>query len=386
MVERSSDSGILERPALGTDAGRQTEPQPHRSLADVPGPVTVAVTNYNGEAYLEDCLRSVRALRGRVSDVIVIDNASTDDSVEVIQRHPVRLVQMHRNDGPCPARNRGLIEASTKWVLQIDSDVVLEPDLLEKLWPEREDTAVAIVQPRAVLAHDTDVVHYDGGRMHYVGVMCLDHLLERVEELPGEPEDIDAVISMALLVDRLAVLDVGGYDEAFFILFEDHDLSYRLRVRGRRLVRVPRARVLHREGTEGISFRPGASAYPETRAFLHARNRTYLVLKNYTWRALLLSLPGRWVYGTVWALFALKRGVFGAYLRGRWELLGLIPRALAQRRRLRGQRRVGDRQLLLDDDLTFSPVIDRSRLEAGLERLLSGTLRIWWRLVRWLVP
>ncbi len=374
MAGADSDTAVLERP------------QAQRSLSDVPGPITVAVTNYNGAAYLEDCLRSVRALRGRVLDVIVIDNASTDASVEVIQRHPVRLVQMHRNDGPCPARNRGLIEATTKWVLQIDSDVVLPPDLLELLWPEREDTAVAIVQPRAVLAHDPDVVHYDGGRMHYVGVMCLDHLLERVEEVPGPSEDVDAVISMALLLDRLAVLDAGGYDEAFFILFEDHDLSYRLRVRGRRLVRVPRARVLHREGTAGISYRPGAASYPETRAFLHARNRTYLVLKNYTWRALVLSLPGRWVYGTVWALFALKRGVFRAYLRGRWELLGLIPRALAQRRRLRGQRRVGDRELLVADDLTFSPVIERTRLEAGLESLLGGTLRTWWRLVRWLVP
>lgn len=350
------------------------------------GPVTVCVTNYNGAAYLDACLKSVRELRGRVADVIVLDNASTDESVEIIQRYPVRLIQLSRNEGPCPARNRGLVEATTRWVLQVDSDVVLPPDTLEALWPQTRETGVVVVQPRAVLADDPEVVHYDGGRMHYVGVMCLDHLLERVTDEPGGPEDVDAVISMALLLDRLAVLDAGAYDEAFFILFEDHDLSYRLRARGGRLRRVPACSVLHLHGTEGISYRPGAASYPETRAFLHARNRGYLVLKNYGILALIMSWPGRCAYAFVWMVFAAKRGVLGSYLRGRLELIGLVPRALGWRRRLRGRRRVRDRALLVADDLTFSPVIDRSGLEARLEGAFNAVLSVWWRVARLFVP
>ncbi len=354
-------------------------------LSDV-GPVTVCVTNFNGEAYLDACLSSVKALRGRVTDVIVLDNASTDGSIDIIQRYPVRLIQLPRNEGPCPARNRGLVEASTKWVLQIDSDVVLEPDTLEKLWPQTREMGTVIVQPRAVLADDPEVVHYDGGRMHYVGVMCLDHLLERVTDEPGEPEDVDAVISMALLMDRLAILDAGGYDGTFFILFEDHDLSYRLRARGGRLRRVPGCSVLHLHGTEGISYRPGAAEYPATRAFLHARNRGYLVLKNYGVMALIVTWPGRCAYAFVWMVFAAKRGVLGAYLRGRIELIGLIPEALRWRRKLRGRRRVRDRQLLVADDLTFSPVIDRSGLETRLEGAFNAVLATWWRIARLFVP
>ena len=123
------------------------------------GPVTVAITNWNGAAFLDDCLDAALALRGEVSEVVVVDNASTDDSVERIRRRAprVRLVQMARNEGPCPARNRGLAEARTSWVLQLDSDVILPPDLLERLWPETAGARVAIVQPRAVLASDPSV-------------------------------------------------------------------------------------------------------------------------------------------------------------------------------------------------------------------------------------
>lgn len=351
-------------------------------------PVTVAIVNHQGAAWIEECLDAVAALEGRVAEVLVIDNLSTDGGPELVERHPIgaRLIRSGLNEGPCPARNTGLTEARTRWVLAVDSDVIVRPDTLVRLLDEAAGEHVAVVQPRAVLAHDPEVVHYDGGDFHYVGVMCLDHLLTRPEGPPGPAEDVDALISMALLVDREALLDAGGWDEAFFILFEDHDVSYRLRALGYRLRRVPSAVVLHREGTAGISYRPGAHAYPDRRAFLHARNRAYLVLKTYSLPALVLSWPGRCLYALVWCAFAASRGVLGAYLRGRLDLLRLLPRALRWRRHLAGRRRVADRDLLGCRDLTFSPVIAPRPAEALLSRVLNGILRGWWRLARPLLP
>jgi GT2 family glycosyltransferase len=351
-------------------------------------PVTVTVVNYNGEAFIEDCLDALAELKGEIAEVIVIDNASSDGSLDLIRRRipAVRLIEMDSNRGPCAARNVGLRESGTDWVLQIDSDVIVQQGTLLELLPEAKSEYVAVVQPRAVLAHDPGVVHYDGGSFHYVGVMCLDNLLARVDGVPQEPEDVDAVISMALLLHRPTVLDAGGWDEAFFILFEDHDVSYRLRTRGYRLRRVPNAVVLHREGTAGISFRPGAPSYPGRRAFLHARNRPYLILKNYTWAAILLSLPGRFAYSCIWAAFALSRGVFLDYLKGRLALLSLLPRALRLRRNLPRQRVVGDGRLLGCRDLTFSPVIQRGGTEAKLIKLLNRILSAWWAVAGRLLP
>ncbi len=365
------------------------------------GPVTVCVTNYNGAAFLEACLDALLQLRGEVAEVLVVDNASTDDSVARWRavaaapawvararegRGALELLELPTNAGPCPARNAALSRARTAWVLQLDSDVLVRPDTLELLAAQAELPGVVAVQPRAVLASDPSVIHYDGGRMHYTGMLCLDRLMGSVAGAPTQPEDVDAVISMALLLARQPVLDAGGYDDAFFILFEDADLSYRLRARGLRLRRVPAAIVLHREGTAGISFRPGAPAYPSRRAYLHARNRGYLCLKNFSWSTLVLTLPGRGLYALVYLGFSASRGMLGSALRGHRDLLALVPRAMAQRRLLGGRRVLGDAVLLGSDDLTLSSVIVRSRLEARLEKAFNVVLRAWWRAVRWMLP
>jgi len=353
--------------------------------------VTVCVTNFNGEDYLGPCLDALAVMEGEVVEIIVVDNASTDSSIDILASRPeggppLRVISMPENDGPCPARNAALAASNTRWVFQLDSDVVVKPDTLTRLLPETRHPGVAVVMPRAVLADDPSVIHYDGGCMHYVGVMCLDRLMAPVEGAPTEPQDVDAVICMALLMDREVVRVAGGFDEAFFILFEDHDLSYRLRARGLRLRHVPASVVLHLAGTPGISFRPGAPSYPQRRAWLHARNRAYLVLKNYTWPAILATLPGRFVYATVYLIFAAKRGVLASYIKGRLELLALLPRALRLRRQLGRGRVLGDRQLLVASDITISPVIERSPFEARVEKTFNGVLRAWWRAARWLIP
>jgi hypothetical protein len=354
-------------------------------------PVTVCVTNFNGEDYLGPCLDALAIMEGHVVEIIVVDNASTDGSIDLLSSRPdvgppLRVISMPDNEGPCPARNAALAAANTRWVFQLDSDVVVKPDTLTTLLPEIAAPGVAAVMPRAVLADDPSVIHYDGGNMHYVGVMCLDRLMAPVEGAPTEPEDVDAVICMALLLDREVVRVAGGFDEAFFILFEDHDLSYRLRARGLRLRHVPASVVLHLAGTPGISYRPGAPSYPDRRAWLHARNRAYLVLKNYSWPAILATLPGRFVYATIFFIFAAKRGVLTSYLKGRIELLGLLPRALRLRRQLGSSRVLGDRELLVAQDITISRVIERSRFEAKVEKTFNGVLRAWWRAARWLIP
>lgn len=360
-----------------------TEIRP-RSLPEV----TATVCNYNGAAYLPDCIAALRRQTRPLRSIVVYDNASTDGSVALLeQRFPeVRVVEMGANLGPCPARNRGLEEAAEDWVLQVDSDVVLADDCLERLLEDavsQENTA--LVMPRALFAGNPERIHYDGGWFHYVGVMTLRHFFAERPKGGEAPLDIDAAIAMALLVRRAPVRSLGGYHPGYFILFEDHDLSYRLRARGLRIRLVPEAIVFHREGTRGISYRQGPS-YPRQRAFLHSRNRWMLLLRNHGTAALLLGMPGIVLYEAAWILFATLQGNLPAYLSGKWALLRQLPQLLRQRAELRRRRAVSDRRLLQARPLTHAPMVKRSRLAQGLESLLSSVLAGWWDLVRFLVP
>lgn len=352
------------------------------------GPVSVVVCNYNGERYLAECLASVAALDGVVDEVIVVDNASTDASRAIAERGGARVVSMPRNDGPCPARNAGMRAAKNRWVLALDNDAVCTPDMLARLCEavataeKAAPNSVAIAQPRSVFASEPSRVHYDGGAFHYVGLIALRNFYTPLAEATGRGTlDVDCAVAVALLVDRDAVLALGGYDETMFILFEDLDLSYRLRACGKRILSVEDALVLHKGGTPGISFREGPS-YPGSRVFFHSRNRWTFMAKCMRWRTLLVAAPGICAYECVWFVFALASGAPHQWFRGKWRFVRLFRHIRRERARFQKQRSVADKDLLVGGPLTITPALKSNTVKSFLLRVLDGVLRLWWCVAR----
>ncbi len=349
------------------------------------GPVSVVVVNYQGAAYLDECLTSVRALAGTVDEVIVVDNASIDSSVAIVrERFPdVRVLAMAKNDGPCPARNAGMRAAKNRWVLALDNDAVVRPDTLTKLAAAAaSDPRIAIAQPRSVFASEPARVHYDGGAFHYAGLIALRNFYAPLESAEGRGTiDVDCAVAVALLVDREALLAAGGYDETMFILFEDLDLSYRLRACGARIVSVEDAIVLHKGGTPGISFREGPR-YPGSRVYFHSLNRWTYVAKCYRTRTIVVALPGLALYEVAWFAFALVQGHAGDWWRGKRAFFALGERRRADGARFHATRIVADRDLLVGGPLTITPALKSSGLRGLLDGLLSNVLRAWWWLAR----
>jgi GT2 family glycosyltransferase len=268
-------------------------------------------------------------------------------------------------------------------VLLVDNDAVLAPDVLEKLLAAaREHPDAALLQPRSVFDSEPDVVHYDGGRFHYVGLFSLRNFGVSLAQAEGRgTEPVDGAVSVALLADRAALLDAGAFDARYFVLFEDLDLSWRLRLSGHTIWSVEEALVRHRGGTTGISYR-GAVGYPRRRAFLHSRNRWLFLVEGLHWRTLLLCLPGLIAYELVWALFTLRSGAFLGWLEGKLGFARELGAALAKRGRVQGTRRIRDRDLLVGGPLTVSPQLrgpDRPPLTL---RCLDAVLASWWSVVR----
>jgi GT2 family glycosyltransferase len=225
-------------------------------------------------------------------------------------------------------------------------------------------------------------VHYDGGALHYAGLFSLRNFGVPLAEAQGSGVvAVDGAVSVALLVDRDALLAAGAFDPAFFILFEDLDLSLRLRARGHVLLSVEDALVHHRGGTSGISYR-GKIDYPSRRAFLHSRNRWLHLFKNHSWRTLLLTSPALLVYELVSAVFALLKRSFLAYLAGKWALLRALPRTLRARRAIQRARVLRDRDLLVGGPLTLSPQLARGGIAKHVVAALDAFLALWWKLVR----
>jgi GT2 family glycosyltransferase len=358
------------------------------------GAVSAVVCNYQGEAYLVRCLDAIAALEGDALDeVIVIDNASTDGGEALVRdKYPhVRWIQMGYNSGPAAARNRGMREAKNRWVLAVDNDAALEPDGLRKLMAAAETRPDAIIlQPRSVFAAQPDHVHYDGGSLHYAGLIVLRNWYRPLSEAVAadnaiDPDahvrDVDCAVSVCLLMDAEHVLEIGGYDEAYFILFEDLDLSYRLRSAGQAILSVEDAIVHHDAGTAGISFREG-NHYPGPRVLYHSRNRWRFLLKNHGAWTLFVSTPGLLLYELAWFAFAVRHGGLWPWLRGKGQFLRALPDTLRLRRQVQGRRAFGDGKLLVGGPLTLTPAVSQSDTSQGLAGALNWGLTLWWRLAR----
>ncbi|HPF15405.1 MAG: glycosyltransferase family 2 protein [Planctomycetes bacterium] len=349
------------------------------------GQISAVVCNYNGMAYLERCVSALVAEGDRLAEIVVVDNLSTDGSREFLaQRFPsVRVIAMPDNGGPARARNQGLREAKSRWVLTLDNDAIVTPGMLERLVEAARDVRrPAVLQPRSVFASEPSRVHYDGGFLHYAGLIALRNFYAPVAEAVGHAiESVDVAIAVCLLLDKTRIMALGGYDERYFILFEDLDLSMKLRRTGQAILSVEDAIVLHEEGTAGISFREGPS-YPKRRVFFHSRNRWLYLMRCHRARTLLVSAPGLALYEAFWLAFAIKQGAFGAWLSGKWAFLRLWGESLAQRRRLGAKATVSDRHLLRGGPLTVTPAVARSGWMRYVVRLLDGGLQAWWALAR----
>ncbi|MEZ5979857.1 MAG: glycosyltransferase family 2 protein [Planctomycetota bacterium] len=349
---------------------------------------SVVVVNWNGAEPLAACLDSVFASEPPPREVIVVDNGSTDGSREMVRERyrDVVLLELPDNPGPAAARNLGLRVARCGRVLTLDNDVVLATGTIATMNRALDESGAVAAQARSLVASDPATIHYDGGALHFAGLIALRHFFEPLESADrGESGwlEVGAFVSLCILQDADDVLALGGYDEDLEILFEDTDLSFRLRAAGRRLVLTTDDPILHGSGTAGTSFRD--TAYPRRRVFLHSRNRWWYLAKNHRAWTLLLSSPGLLVYELWWFAFALSKGHVGAWCAGKLAFLRRLPTVLARRHAIQRARRVPDRELLVGGPLTLSPQLRAKPWSRRMATVLDRCLRTWWAIVRPLV-
>ncbi len=349
--------------------------------------LSAIVVNWNGRSYLGRCLAALLAQVPAPDEVVLVDNHSDDGSREFVAANfpTVKVLDTGRNGGPCHARNVGAAAAVGDLCLFVDNDVVLYPGAVaELLRVLAADPKAAMVQARSLCGDDESVVHYDGGDLHFLGTLVLHHWYRPLAAVGSGTRQVGAAIALCFLVPKARYLEVGGFDENLFILYEDNQFAYKLRMRGHHVWLAADARCAHLAGTAGLSVRGAEAVYPGRRTFLHSRNRYYVLLTCMRWRTLLLTLPAQLIYGVVYAGFGHAKGHVGDWWRGKWGLLQLIPAALAARGAAQRGRTVPDRDLLVSAPMTLNPGLADGGGKGALRRGLDRFFAIYWSLVRWL--
>jgi GT2 family glycosyltransferase len=209
---------------------------------------TVVIPTFNARDILAEALESLE--RQTVEhDVVVVDNASTDGTRELVAaRFPrVHVVALDENLGFGRAVNRGVDAVETEVVVLVNNDAVCNPDFVERLLEPFAEDAVGMVagvllqQDRPELV-DSAGIELDTTLRSWDAFWNLP-----VADLDGAPDPVGPCGGAAAYRTQ-AYRDAGGFDETFFAYWEDVDLALRLRLAGHRCARAPQARALHKHG------------------------------------------------------------------------------------------------------------------------------------------
>ncbi len=334
--------------------------------------VAIAIINYNGAPVLSETLDHIAEQDyPAITEVMVIDNQSTDASLKVIKKHPsqVQCITMTENRGPNPARNVALKKTDADLVLIMDNDIMLENNYVSSLvhiFEQKPAAGVASGQIR--FYDDRDRVQYNGVYVHYIGGA----IANRVEsELPVR---VSALSAGAMMVNREKALETGGFDEDFIFGWEDGDFSFRMSLAGYSCYHLSSTKVFHKTELKGIRF-----------VEYQVRNRWWFVLKNYNASTLIFVFPALLInHFAMFCFFMLKHQIV-PFMRGTNAVFKTWPDVKAKRKQVMILKTQTDKQLLSANSINVLGDSESNIAFQFVMGFLNIIFRIHWFLIRWLL-
>ena len=272
--------------------------------------VSILVVNFNSGDRLYRCLQHLAAQSTNDFEVIVIDNASEDYSIDQARKAdcPFELIASERNIGFAAANNLGATKARGEWIIFLNPDAYADRGWLAALVAAAETYPTADAFGSTQLnAQNPDLVDGAGDVLHASGFPYRGHFGWKAQSLPGEGACFSPCAAAAMY--RRSTFDtLGGFDESFFCYGEDVDLGYRLRLSGGHAVHVDTA-IVHHEGS-GITGR-----HSDFTIYHGHRNRIWLFYKNTPALLLFLLAPINFAANIAAFFGAALKGYAGAYGR-----------------------------------------------------------------------
>ena len=208
--------------------------------------VTVVIPNYNGIKYIRDCMDSLRRQNYESFEVLVIDNASKDGSLEILmQEYPeARVIALEENTGFCYAVNLGIRESKTPYVILLNNDTIVKPDFVSALVKTIEEGKdIFSVSAQMLSMEDENLLDGAGD-----GYNILGWAYARGKGRPASQYDQKTEIFSACggaAIYRKSVMEqIGYFDENHFAYLDDVDIGYRARIYGYRNLYEPAAKVI----------------------------------------------------------------------------------------------------------------------------------------------
>lgn len=327
------------------------EPYRMHNKADQNTLVSVIVVNWNGEKFLEQCLISLLTQTVSPNEIILVDNASSDGSLEIARRFPsVQLMTLNENTGFARGNNLAIASVSpeSEWIALLNPDAFAEPRWLEELLgAAHRNPEYNLFGSKLVVAANLGVLDGTGDVYHLSGLVWrMDHGKE-VSVLPENDCEIFSPCAAAAMYRRSALLEAGGFDDDYFCYVEDVDLGFRIRLAGHRCLYVPKSIVHHvGSGTTG-------GQHSDFSVYHGHRNLVWTFVKDMPGMLFWLLLPLHLLLNLVSVVWFALRGRGGVILRAKRDAILGLPKMWRKRQQIQAVRvaSIGDIWRVLNKSL-----------------------------------
>ncbi len=282
--------------------------------------VSVIILNWNGKKFLHTCLSSLTQIKNPRIEIIVIDNNSSDDSVSYMRKNfpKVKVIASDKNKGFAGGNNLGAEASSGQYLLFLNNDTKVTKEFLNPMISAcKRDPYIGCIQPEMRVMNHPDLLDEAGAYLTMSGFLY--HYGYRKEyRLPmyRTTREVFSAKGACMLIPKHAFEQVGGFDEDFFIFFEETDLCHRLWLAGYKVLYQPESYIYHVAGgdtTDTYDY--------ERRVYLTFKNMNCSYLKNFGALYLATIYPVFLIFQLgvlIYFFVSLRFTIVNAILRGWW--------------------------------------------------------------------
>ena len=291
--------------------------------------VSIIIVNYNGKRFLDACLGSLYRQSYPATEILLVDNGSSDGSVAYVREHypGVKAIETGENFGFARANNIGIEASRGEYVATLNNDTEVTPSWLSALVEAMQsDGRIGMCASKMLRMDDHGVIDSTGICISRSGA-CWDRgMFERDAGQYEKTEEVFGPCAGAALYRRAMLDEVGMFDEDFISYQEDTDLAFRGRLAGWKCLYVPKAAVYHVHG--------GTAGYVTDYTIYYGnRNIVWYPLKDFPAGLLLTSLP--FIVGRSLGVipYYMRRGRGATILRSKADAVKGVPKMLGKRRK-----------------------------------------------------
>jgi len=302
--------------------------------------VAVVILNWNGKAFLERYLPIVLKNNTHDAQIIVADNASTDDSVDFVRKNypDIHIIQNPTNGGFAEGYNTALRQLKTEYYVLLNSDVEVTPNWIPPVIKMLDSNPQAsAIQPKIKSYTNPSYFEYAGAAGGYIDrygyPFCRGRIFDVIEKDEGQyntESEIFWATGACLFIRASVFHEMGGFDEDLFSHQEEIDLCWRMKLAGYKVLYCPNSEVLHFGG----GMLPKSNPF---KTYLNFRNNLVILCKNHPRKGLARKMFLRMVLDGLAAIRFLGMGNvkdFVAILKAHFHFYGSLSKTMAKRKKV----------------------------------------------------